>query len=89
MEFAKSVRAWVDLVQRKIIDGTAAAAGVRLIVWCKACQHEVDPYPAEMATRYGAETAVLRRSPRPPPGKGGPGRVLRPSTSTARCIPRR
>jgi hypothetical protein len=39
--------------------GVAAAAGVRLIVWCKECQHQVEPNPAEMATRYGAETSVL------------------------------
>jgi hypothetical protein len=39
--------------------GDAAAAGVRLIVWCKECQHQVEPYPAEMAARYGAETPVL------------------------------
>jgi len=39
--------------------GAAAAAGVRLIVWCKACQHQVEPNPAEMATRYGAGTSVL------------------------------
>jgi hypothetical protein len=44
--------------------GAAAAAHVRLIVWCKACQHkacqhQVEPDPAEMATRYGTETAVL------------------------------
>ena len=38
--------------------GAAAAAGVRLIVWCKECRHQVEPDPAEMATRYGAETAV-------------------------------
>ena len=25
-----------------------AAAGVRLIVWCKECQHQVEPDPAEM-----------------------------------------
>jgi hypothetical protein len=25
--------------------GAAAAAGVRLIVWCKACQHQVEPAP--------------------------------------------
>ena len=36
----------------------AAAAGVGLIVWCKECQHQ-EPDPAEMAARYGAETAVL------------------------------
>jgi hypothetical protein len=29
---------------------------VRLIVWCKACQHQVEPDPSEM--RYGAELAV-------------------------------
>ena len=39
--------------------GAAAAAGVRLIVWCKECRHQVEPDPAEMATRYGAKTAVL------------------------------
>jgi hypothetical protein len=39
--------------------GAAAAAGVRLIVWCKECRHRVEPNPAEMAARYGAETPVL------------------------------
>jgi hypothetical protein len=39
--------------------GNAAAARVRLIVWCKECQHQVEPNPAEMAARYGAETPVL------------------------------
>ena len=38
---------------------TGAAAGVRLIVWCRKCDHQVEPDPAEMATRYGAETSVL------------------------------
>jgi hypothetical protein len=38
--------------------GNAAAAQARLIVWCKSCQHQVEPDPAEMATRYGAETPV-------------------------------
>jgi len=38
--------------------GNAAAARVRLIVWCKACGHRVEPDAAEMAGRYGAETAV-------------------------------
>jgi hypothetical protein len=32
---------------------------VRLIVWCKACGHQVEPDPAEMVARYGAETPVL------------------------------
>jgi hypothetical protein len=31
--------------------GGAAAAQVRLIVWCKACQHQIEPDPAEMAAR--------------------------------------
>jgi hypothetical protein len=34
--------------------GGAAAAQVRLIVWCKNCQHQVEPDPAKMAERYGA-----------------------------------
>jgi hypothetical protein len=38
--------------------GNAAAARVRLIVWCKACGHRVELHAAEMAGRYGAETAV-------------------------------
>ena len=39
--------------------GAAASAGVRLIVWCKECQHQVEPDPAEQARRHGAETALL------------------------------
>jgi hypothetical protein len=38
--------------------GNAAAARVRLIVWCKACGHQVEPDAGEMAERYGADTAV-------------------------------
>jgi hypothetical protein len=38
--------------------GNAAAAHVRLIVWCTACRHQVEPDPAEMAERYGAEMTV-------------------------------
>jgi hypothetical protein len=38
--------------------GNAAAAHVRLIVWCKACRHRVKPDTAEQAKRYGAETPV-------------------------------
>jgi hypothetical protein len=34
--------------------GNAAAARFGLNVWCKACQHQVEPDPAEMAARYGA-----------------------------------
>ena len=44
--------------------GAAAAADVRLIVWCKDCQHQVEPDPAETASRYGAEMPVRdRREP--------------------------
>jgi hypothetical protein len=39
--------------------GNAAAAKVRLIVWCKDCRHQVAPDPAEMAARDGGETPVL------------------------------
>jgi hypothetical protein len=39
--------------------GVAAAAQVRLIVWCKECIWQVEPDPGEMAARYGAETSVL------------------------------
>jgi hypothetical protein len=38
--------------------GTAANAKVRLIVWCKTCGHQVEPDPAEMVARYGADTPV-------------------------------
>jgi hypothetical protein len=38
--------------------GNAAAAQVRLIVWCVDCRHQVEPDPAEMAERYGAEMSV-------------------------------
>ena len=39
--------------------GADGAAGVRLIVWCKACQHQVEPNPAELAERYGGGVSVL------------------------------
>jgi hypothetical protein len=39
--------------------GIAAAPGVWLIVWCKGCRHQVEPDPAEMAARYGAEKTVI------------------------------
>jgi hypothetical protein len=52
--------------------GNAATGLVRLIVWCKACGHQVEPAaaslhaaeggtsadPAEMARRYGPATTV-------------------------------
>ena len=39
--------------------GNAAAAQARLIVWCRACQRQVEPDPAEMAQWYGADTSIL------------------------------
>jgi hypothetical protein len=39
--------------------GNAATARVRLIVWCKVCNHQVEPDAAEMAARYGASMSVL------------------------------
>jgi hypothetical protein len=36
--------------------GRAAAAGIRIIIWRKACQHQVEP---ALARRYGAEMPVL------------------------------
>jgi hypothetical protein len=38
--------------------GAAAAAGVRLIVWCQGCQHQVEPDPSAQARRYGEGTTV-------------------------------
>jgi hypothetical protein len=38
--------------------GNAAAAHVRLIVWCLDCQRQVESDPVKMAERYGAETRV-------------------------------
>ena len=38
--------------------GSTAAARVRVIVWRKACRHRVEPDPAELAARYGADTSV-------------------------------
>ena len=39
--------------------GSAAKAGARLIVWCKACQHQVEPDRAEMAARHDGGVSVL------------------------------
>ena len=38
--------------------GNAPAARVYFIVWCLDCRHRVEPDPAEMAERYGAEMSV-------------------------------
>jgi hypothetical protein len=39
--------------------GSSAAAGVRLIVWCKVCNQQVEPDPAEPSERYGVETTLV------------------------------
>jgi hypothetical protein len=39
--------------------GSVAKAGLRLIVWCRGCQHQVEPDPAQLAGRYGGETRIL------------------------------
>jgi hypothetical protein len=39
--------------------GSAVGGGVRLIIWCRDCSHQVEPDPAVMAARYGAETTVI------------------------------
>jgi len=41
------------------LGNAAAAAQVRLIVWCLDCHRQVEPDPAEMAERHGAEMSVL------------------------------
>jgi hypothetical protein len=32
---------------------------VSVIVWCRECQHQVEPDPAEHAARWGADLAVV------------------------------
>jgi hypothetical protein len=39
--------------------GSAAEAGLRLIVWCRGCGHQVEPDPTQLAERFGAERRVL------------------------------
>jgi hypothetical protein len=39
--------------------GNAAAAMVRLIVWCRGCGRQVEPDPGEMAERYSAQTTTV------------------------------
>jgi len=29
--------------------GSTAVAGARIVVWCRACQHQVEPDPAALA----------------------------------------
>ena len=39
--------------------GSTAAAQARLVVWCRDCQHQVEPDQAEHASRYGADLPVI------------------------------
>lgn len=39
--------------------GNAAAAKVRLIVWCLDCGRQIEPDPAEQVQRHGAEMTVI------------------------------
>ena len=39
--------------------GQALAASVRIITWCKKCEHKFEPDVAELAARYGAKTTVI------------------------------
>ncbi len=39
--------------------GQALAARVRLIVWCKACQHKVEPDVAAQVARCGEAVTVI------------------------------
>jgi hypothetical protein len=39
--------------------GQAVAAHVRLIVWCRACQHRFEPDTTTVAEEHGAATTVL------------------------------
>jgi hypothetical protein len=38
--------------------GSTAAAGARIVVWCRACQHRIEPDPGELAAHYGGDTPV-------------------------------
>ena len=44
--------------------GNSAKTELRLIVWCRGCGHQVEPDPAQLARRYGADTAVHDRRER-------------------------
>jgi hypothetical protein len=65
--------------------GNAAAAKVRLIVWCLDCQHQTEPDAAEMAERYGAETSVPDWRTRLICGECGSRRIDMVVKGTERC----
>ncbi len=39
--------------------GQTLAATMRLIVWCKTCQHQAEPDIAEQVASYGTDAFVL------------------------------
>ncbi len=65
----------------------AAAAQVRLIVWCLDCRHYVEADPADMAERYGAETSVPDWHARLVCGECGGRRVDMVASGTLRLQP--
>ena len=42
--------------------GITAAAGARIVVWCRACRHRVEPDPVALAARYGADCSRLAQA---------------------------
>jgi hypothetical protein len=43
--------------------GGAAAAQVRLTVWCRECSHQAEPDPAEIAARFAWHYNEVQRAP--------------------------
>lgn len=39
--------------------GQAPDAKVRLMVWCKGCEHRAEPAVADQVARYGNDTTVI------------------------------
>jgi Zn finger protein HypA/HybF involved in hydrogenase expression len=64
--------------------GNAAAASVRLLVWCLECGQRSEPQAAEMAERYGLETSVPDWQERLVCGQCGSRRVDMVVTGTER-----
>jgi hypothetical protein len=50
-----AIRGRFDEPSRPATLGSTLAAHLCLIVWCKACRHQVEPDVAEQAERYGAD----------------------------------
>jgi hypothetical protein len=48
-----------DGESRPMTVGSALAARVRLIVWCKTCRHQAEPEVADQVERFGADTTVI------------------------------